>query len=92
MKYTIDYKYLPTGAKEFVEIGDDHDIEIEDGKFALIPNTGDYVSIPGDRAGNNASFRGRVNHRFFRYVFGFCYVSIVLEEVSDADWVALGRS
>ena len=91
MKYCIDYKYLPKGAKELVEIGDDKDIEIDDGKYALIPNTGDYVAIPGDRAGNNIGYRGRVHHRFFRYVFGFCYVSVVLEETSDADWAALGR-
>ena len=92
MKYCIDYKFLPKGGKSLVEIGTEEDIELDDGSFGLIPNFGDYVSIPGDRDDNRESYRGRVHHRYFRYVLGFCYISIVLEETDDAAWSALGRS
>jgi hypothetical protein len=92
VKYGIDYKFLPKGAKSLVEIGTDQDVEIEEDGFGLIPAVGDYVSIPGDRDDNRESYRGRVHHRYFRYVLGFCYISIVIEEADDAAWAALGRS
>ena len=89
VKYGIDYKFLPKGAKELVEIGTEEDITIEDEGFGLLPDVGDYVAIPGNRV--REGFRGKVHHRFFRYVFGICYISIVLAEVDDAEWAALGR-
>lgn len=91
VQYGIDYKFLPKGSKELVEIGGEEDIKIDDDSFGLIPNVGDYVGIPGDRAGNREGFRGRVHHRYFRYVLGFCYVSIVLAETDDSEWAAIGR-
>ncbi|GEM_PF-1405219 len=89
VKYGIDYKYLPKGSKELVEIGTEEDITIDDKGFGLLPDVGDYVAIPGNRV--REGFRGKVHHRFFRYVFGICYVSIVLSEVDDAEWASIGR-
>ncbi len=89
VKYGIDYKFLPKGSKELVEIGTEEDITIDDNGFGLLPNVGDYVAIPGNRV--REGFRGKVHHRYFRYVFGICYVSIVLAEVDDAEWAAIGR-
>lgn len=86
MKYAIDYLFLPKGAKELVDIGRVEDIEIDETGFGLLPAVGDYVDIPGDRAGDRKSFRGKVSRRAFRYVLGYCHVQVVLAEIDDAQW------
>lgn len=86
MKYAIDYQFLPKGAKEVVDIGRVEDIEIDESGFGLLPAVGDFVDIPGDRAGDRKSFRGKVWRRTFRYVLGYCHVQVVLAETDDAAW------
>ena len=90
MKYAIDYQYLPKGAREPVDIGTVEDIEIGEEGFGFLPAAGDFVDIPGDRAGNRKSFRGRVCRRGFSYVLGYCHVQVVLAETSEAEWANYG--
>jgi hypothetical protein len=86
VKYAIDYQFQPKGSKEVVDIGGVEDIEIDDTGFGLVPVSGDLVDIPGDRAGDRQSFRGRVCRRAFHYVLGYCHVQVVLAEIDDAEW------
>jgi hypothetical protein len=37
----------------------------------------------------NIPIHGRVKSRLFRYVLGYCYVTIIVEE-TDEDWAKLG--
>src|SRR4029077_11109550 len=58
-------------------------------QFALIPNVGDFVDIPGDDPGmRNVPLKGRVRSRLFKYVMNYCYITIVVED-SDDDWTKL---
>jgi hypothetical protein len=47
---------------------------------------GDYVDIPRSRMGERENYRGRVCRRMFRYVLGYCYVRIVIEEIDQQTW------
>ena len=87
MKYEIDFQFLPKGGTQTEEIGGIADLVMgEEGGFGLIPAVGDYVDIPRSRMGERENYRGRVCRRMFRYVLGYCYVTIVVEEAPDAEW------
>ena len=87
MKYEIDFQFLPKGANQVEEIGGIADLVMgEEAGFGLIPNVGDYVDIPRSRMGERENYRGRVCRRMFRYVLGYCYVRIVIEESDQASW------
>jgi hypothetical protein len=88
MKYGIDYRWLPKGASRPVD-NTSHahpvDVEVDETQFALIPNVGDYVDFQGENDFRNIPMLGRVRSRYFKYVLGYCYVTVVVEE-TDADW------
>jgi len=88
MKYGIDYRYLPKGADRTVDntsYAKPVDVEVDETQFALIPVVGDFVEIQGEADFRNIAVLGKVRSRFFSYVLGYCYVTIVVEE-TDADW------
>jgi len=88
MKYGIDFRYLPKGADHTIDnssYAHPVDVEADDTQFALIPNVGDYVEWKGQEDLRNIPIQGQVRTRFFNYVLGYCYVTVVVEEV-DADW------
>lgn len=88
MKYGIDYRFLKKGAARHVDnttMARPVDVEVDESQFALIPTVGDYVDIQGEEDMRNVAVRGRVRSRCFRYVLGYCYVTIVVEETDD-DW------
>ncbi|HEV2649916.1 MAG TPA: hypothetical protein VGU69_01550 [Rhizomicrobium sp.] len=90
MKYGIDYRYLAKGAATPVDNTDPVDVEVDDDQFGLIPNVGDYVDIPGDDPGmRNVPLKGRVRSRLFKYVMGYCYITIVVEDAPDEDWAKI---
>lgn len=92
MKYGIDFRYLPKGASKPVDNTNPVDIQVDQSQFALIPAVGDLVDIPGDGpALRNVPIKGRVRSRMFRYVLGFCYVTIVVED-TDEDWAKAGKA
>ena len=85
MKYGIDYRYLAKGATAPTDNTRQVDVEVDENQFALIPNVGDYVDIPAeDEDIRNVPLRGRVRTRLFRYVLGYCYVTIVVEDFDEA--------
>lgn len=87
VKYEIDFQYLPKGSDQCEEIGGIADLVMgEEAGFGLIPAVGDYIDIPRSRMGERENYRGRVCRRMFRYVLGYCYVRIVVEEVEPAAW------
>jgi hypothetical protein len=55
VKYCIDYRYLAKGAAEPTDNTEQVDVEVEDNQFALVPNVGDYVDIPGDQSAPGCS-------------------------------------
>jgi hypothetical protein len=88
MKYGIDYRVLKKGAEKPVDnttMARPVDVEIDETQFALIPAVGDCVELEGETDMRNIPVRGRVRSRLFRYVLGYCYVVIVVEE-TDEDW------
>ena len=89
MKYGIDYRYLAKGATRPTDNTRQVDVEVDEKQFALIPNVGDFVDIPAeDEDIRNVPLRGRVRTRLFRYVLGYCYVTIVVEDF-DEPWAKL---
>ena len=85
MKYGIDYRYPAKGAPQPTDNTRQVDVEVDERQFALIPNVGDYVDIPAeDEDIRNVPLRGRVRTRLFRYVLGYCYVTIVVEDFDEA--------
>ena len=89
MKYGIDYRFLAKGGTTPVDNTQPVDVEVDHEQFALIPNVGDFVDIPGDDPGmRNIPLKGKVRSRLFRYVMNYCYITIVVEE-SDDDWAKL---
>jgi hypothetical protein len=87
VKYEIDYTFIAKGSTKSEEIGTSADLVLGDeAGFGLIPNVGDYVDIPRSRMGERENYRGKVCHRLFRHVLGYCYVRIVVAEVDDAEW------
>lgn len=89
MKYGIDYRYLAKGAAAPTDNTRQVDVEVDEKQFTLIPNVGDYVDIPAESDDiRNVPLRGRVRSRTFRYVLGYCYVTIVCEDF-DEDWSKL---
>lgn len=87
MKYEIDYTFIAKGSTKAEEIGTSADLVLGDeAGFGLIPSIGDYVDIPRSRMGERENYRGKVCHRLFRHVLGYCYVRIVVAEVDDAEW------
>jgi hypothetical protein len=85
VKYGIDYRYL---AKDGTLKDNTRqvDVEVDQEQFALIPNLGDYVDIPAeDDDIRNVPLRGCVRSRLFRYVLGYCYITIVVEDCT-VDW------
>jgi hypothetical protein len=91
VKYCIDYRYLAKGAAEPTDNTEQVDVEVEDNQFALVPNVGDYVDIPGDRPGmRNVPLRGKVRSRLFHYRLRLCYVTIIVEDC-DEDWCKIGK-
>jgi hypothetical protein len=88
MKYGIDYRLLKKGAARPVDnttMARPVDCEVDETQFALIPAVGDFVDMEGETDLRNVSVHGRVRSRLFRYVLGYCYVTIVVEETDD-DW------
>lgn len=84
MKYGIDYRHLAKGATAMTDNTRQVDVEVDEKQFALIPNVGDYVDIPAeDEDIRNVPLRGRVRTRLFRYVLGYCYVTIVVEDFDE---------
>ena len=89
MKYGIDYRYLAKGAAHPTDNTRQVDVEVDEKQFTLIPNVGDYVDIPAeDEDIRNVPLRGRVRTRLFRYVLGYCYVTIVVEDF-DEPWTKI---
>ena len=86
MKYGIDYRYLEKGTSTLKDNTRQVDVEVDEKQFALIPNVGDYVDIPAEdeRDIREVPLRGRVRTRLFRYVLGYCYVTIVVEDFDEA--------
>jgi len=83
VKYGIDYRYLKGGAK-LEDNTRQVDVEVDEKQFALIPNVGDYVDIPAESEDiRNVPLCGRVRTRLFRYVLGYCYVTIVVEDFNE---------
>ena len=90
MKYGIDFRYLAKGASAPSDNSYVVDVELEEHQFALVPNVGDHVCVPGDNPGmRHIPLSGRVRSRLFNYRLGYCYVTVVVED-SDADWTKLG--
>ena len=88
MKYGIDYRLLRKGATRIVDnttMAKPVDVEVDESQFTLIPQVGDYVDIEGETDLRNVPVHGRVRSRCFRYVLGYCYVTIVVAETDD-DW------
>jgi hypothetical protein len=91
MKYGIDYRYLAKGADKPVDNTFNArpvDVEVDETQFTLIPVVGDYVDIVGEGGLRDMPLRGKVKTRLFRYVLGYCYVTIVVEDTAD-DWTKL---
>ncbi len=92
MKYGIDYRYLPKGAATPVDNTNPVDVQVDETQFALIPTVGDFVDIPGDGPTmRNVPLKGCVRSRLFRYVLGYCYVTIVVED-TDESWAKIGKA
>ena len=90
VKYGIDFRYLGKGASIPSDNSYAVDVEVDESQFALIPEIGDHVCIPGDNPGmRNVPLSGRVRSRLFNYRLGYCYVTIVVED-SEEDWARLG--
>ena len=92
MKYGIDYRVLKKGATKLIDnstMARAVDVEVDDDQFALIPNVGDYVDMEGEHDMRNIPLHGVVKSRLFRYVMGYCYITIVVEE-DDSDWTLIG--
>ena len=92
MKYGIDYRILKKGADLPVDnttMARPVDVEVDETQFALIPVVGDYVDMEGEHDMRNVPIHGQVKSRLFRYVLGYCYVTIIVEE-NDDDWAKLG--
>jgi hypothetical protein len=92
MKYGIDYRLLQTGAKSLVDnttMARPVDVEVDEEQFALIPNVGDFVDFPGEDDIRHVALKGRVKSRCFNYKLGYCYVTIVIEEATDANWACI---
>jgi hypothetical protein len=92
MKYGIDYRVLKKGATKLIDnstMARAVDVEVDDDQFALIPDVGDYVDMEGEHDMRNIPLHGRVKSRLFRYVMGYCYITIVVEE-DDSDWTLIG--
>lgn len=88
MKYGIDYRLLKKGATKPVDnttMARPVDVEVDETQFTLIPNVGDYVHMDGENDMRNVPIHGKVRSRCFRYVLGYCYVTVVVEE-ADVDW------
>ena len=82
----IDKPATPEVA-DFLRLGGIADLVMgEEAGFGLIPAIGDFIDIPRSRMGERENYRGRVCRRLFRYVLGYCYVRIVIEEVEAAAW------
>jgi hypothetical protein len=89
VKYEIDFQFLPKGSTKTEEIGGIADLVLgEEGGFGLIPAVGDFVDIPRSRMGERENYRGCVCRRMFRYVLGYCYVRIIIEECDQDQWAA----
>lgn len=86
MKYGIDFQFLPKGATTAEDIGGIVDYEITDEGFGLIPAVGDLVDVASEKMGDRPSSRGRVRSRRFRVVLGYCHVTILIEELDDAEY------
>jgi hypothetical protein len=87
VKYEIDFQFLPKGATQTEDIGGIADLVMgEEAGFGLIPAIGDYVDIPRSRMGERENYRGKVVRRMFRYVLGYCYVRIIIEECDAQSW------
>jgi hypothetical protein len=68
------------------------DVQVDESQFALLPAVGDYVDMPGDGPRlRNGPLKGRVRSRMFRYVLGFCYVTVVVED-TDESWAKAGKN
>jgi hypothetical protein len=90
MKYGIDFRYLAKGAATPADNSYVVDVELDESQFALVPNIGDHVCVPGDNPGmRNVPLSGKVRSRLFSYRLGYCYVTVVVED-SDDDWQKLG--
>jgi hypothetical protein len=92
VKYAIDFRYLPKGADRPIDNTNPVDVQVDETQFALIPAVGDLVDMPGDGPSmRNVPLKGRVRSRMFRYVLGFCYITIVVED-TDESWSKAGKA
>jgi len=90
MKYGIYFRYLGKGAATPADNSYVVDVELDESQFALVPNVGDHVCVPGDDPGmRNVPISGRIRSRLFNYRLGYCYVTVVIED-TDEDWQKLG--
>ncbi len=79
MKYGIDYRYLAKGSKTLSDNTRHVDVEVDQTQFT-------YVDIPSETDDiREVPLRGRVRTKLFRYVLGYCYVTIVVEDF-DEPW------
>jgi hypothetical protein len=89
MKYGIDYRYIAKGTNESIDnttMTRPVDVEVDEAQFALIPNVGDYVDLPGETDFRNIPIKGKVKSRLFHYKLSYCYVTVLIEEVDEAEW------
>ncbi|HEY5047055.1 MAG TPA: hypothetical protein VII49_03425 [Rhizomicrobium sp.] len=92
MKYGIDFRILKKGATSSVDnttMARPVDVEVDETCFALVPNVGDFVDMEGETDFRNVAVHGKVRCRLFRYMLGYCYVTIVVEE-SEEEWTRAG--
>ena len=84
MKYGIDFRYLAKGASTLQDNKYQVDVEVDETQFALIPSVGDFVDLPApDEDIRDMPIKGRVRSRTFRYLLGYCYVTIVIEDTDE---------
>ena len=88
MKYGIDFRYLAKGAEKSVDnttMQNPVDVEVDETQFALIPDVGDYVDLPGENDFRHLAVKGKVISRLFHYKMGYCYVTVLVEDIGD-EW------
>ena len=89
MKYGIDYRYIAKGSDKSVDntsMTRPVDIEVDETQFALVPNVGDYVDMPGETDFRHIPIKGKVKSRLFHYKLSYCYITVLVEQVDDAEW------
>lgn len=96
IQYHVEYQFMPKGASRPQDEGSTLDANVSEDEVALLPNTGDYVSIDNSAAPDLIQkISGRVRSRVFHYNrltpkegehSIVCHINIVLEEVDGKIW------